>query len=321
MKKWSNLEDEYLKLNVHKKSLSRLSKETARSKDELTNRLKHLNVDAKKRVWDQEEIVEEIKRLHQGGEKLNIQNVIRNYKELVAATYRKNNFTCWEEAIKASGLDYNEIRKVRRWDKDSIIMEIQNLAINEVNINSKNIQDNYPQLRSAAFRHFGSWRQAVMAAGINYSEIKMKVTSRRKSRKWNSENVLEAIREIETIEGFEGLTSNNVWKNHKSLYNAACYYFNNWAEAVEKAGFQYDNIRLMKRWTKEKIIHTIQKLHEQDVPLNITNITQIRYDLYKAGRNQFGSWRRAINEAGLSYSKVRLNKKRRRRKSKTTEED
>ena len=79
-------------------------------------------------------------------------------------------FGSWREALKESGIDYEEARDRKKWSREKIIK-----AINRLNHEGKSLRPS--QLRnkggikllSAAEYHFGSWRRAVEVSGCNYS--------------------------------------------------------------------------------------------------------------------------------------------------------
>jgi len=65
-------------------------------------------------------------------------------------------------------------------------------------------------------------------------------------------------------------------------------------------------------WTREKLIQTIRELHEQGVDLSPTAIQQTHSALFASARSRshFGSWRTAIEAAGLSYDGIKRLKQR-----------
>lgn len=99
-----------------------------------------------------------------------------------------------------------------------------------------------------------------------------------------------------------------VEKNHTALMRAAYRYFGSWKAAIEFAGLDYDQIRKYKAWTKAKIIARIQELNRKEVDLSWRNVsTAIDPALAAAAirTNRFGSWRAALEAAGLDYETIR----------------
>ncbi len=79
-------------------------------------------------------------------------------------------FGSWRNALEASGIDYESSRYYEKWTKDKIAEEIKRL--NEQGRYLKPYilrKSGMTKLVSAAEYHFGSWRRAVEACGINYT--------------------------------------------------------------------------------------------------------------------------------------------------------
>jgi len=107
------------------------------------------------------------------------------------------------------------------------------------------------KLTSAAIRYFGSWRAAVEAAGIDYSQVAALGRQKRaqKITKWTQERILEEIRRL--YEAGEDLSSAVVRRKYLPLYATARRkeHFGSWAKAVTAAGVDYSRV---KRGAKER---------------------------------------------------------------------
>jgi hypothetical protein len=101
------------------------------------------------------------------------------------------------------------------------------------------------RLTSAAIRYFGSWRAAVEASGIDYSEVAAIGRQRRaeKITKWTQERILEEIRRLRDIG--EDLSSAVVRRKYLPLYATARRkeHFGSWARAVAAAGLDYNSVK------------------------------------------------------------------------------
>jgi len=58
------------------------------------------------------------------------------------------------------------------WTKDRVVSSIQICHLNEIPLNFKFISKHYAGLRKKAEKFFGSWGEAILAAGLDYEEIK-----------------------------------------------------------------------------------------------------------------------------------------------------
>lgn len=62
-------------------------------------------------------------------------------------------------------------------------------------------------------------------------------------RKWSKEKVINSLQELAEKHGESYLQDSNLNENECSLYSAARKYFDSLEEAVEEAGFDYEDIR------------------------------------------------------------------------------
>ncbi|MEO0452542.1 MAG: hypothetical protein AAFY98_00210 [Verrucomicrobiota bacterium] len=127
----------------------------------------------------------------------------------------------------------------------------------------------------------------------------------RKNRKWSSSDVLDEIRQWN--EEGKPLYSHYVRKNFQELLAAGIRYHGSWKTAVTAAGIDYDDVRKYNDWTKDRIIGTIQKLHEQGVDLSFRSMMLSKYNsmVHAAIRpKHFGSWKSALTSAGLAPEEI-----------------
>jgi len=59
--------------------------------------------------------------------------------------------------------------------------------------------------------------------------------------RWDRDMIIEGIKDLRR-KG-RSLLSSEVQKHHNMLYSAACRHFGNWSNAVDSAGYCYDEIR------------------------------------------------------------------------------
>src|SRR6185436_17934310 len=96
--------------------------------------------------------------------------------------------------------------------------------------------------------------------------------------------------------------------NEVALLRAATRYFGSWRAAVEYAGLDYEQIRRYKTWTRDRILERIRELHKEGQDLSWRHVsTEVDPQLAAAAtkRKHFGSWKSAIEAAGLTYGSIR----------------
>lgn len=188
----------------------------------------------------------------------------------------------------------------RRWTKESIIQDIQQLSQQGVDLSYSNVSVHYLPLMRAATRYYGSWAEAIKAAGLDYSRI-------RKYRRWNRQRIIERIREL--YEQGEDLSWRNVMTRLDPQLAAAATkpkHFGSWRKAIEAAGISYQEVCRYHRWDEQTIIRRVRELYEQGVPLNAKNIEEHDISLITAARRYFSSWDKALQAAGLDYRQIAL---------------
>jgi len=190
-----------------------------------------------------------------------------------------------------------------RWTADSIVAMIRKLAAARVDLSPTGIRESHSALFSAARSrsHFGSWRGAVEAAGLDYGGVK------RCEQVWSRARVVRAIQRA--ADHGQDLLSGEFKRANKRLYSAACAlrYFGGWRRAIEAAGLDYDQLRRDHFWSRARIIATIQDMHRRNLPLNWSAIQRSDPSLYRAARRRenFGSWRAAVEAAGMDLRRPR----------------
>ncbi len=191
----------------------------------------------------------------------------------------------------------------RLWTKEKLIAEIKRLHAEGVDLSPTAIQKTHSALFSSARSgsHFGSWRDAIEAAGLDYDDLK------RVKQRWSREEILLRIREMHT-QGHDLLDPKFKIKN-RSLYLAACAhrYFGSWRRAVEAAGLDHETMREGHIWTRTRILRTIQQLSQENKPLGWAYIEEHEPGIYRAARRKenFGSWAAALQAAGVENSSLR----------------
>jgi hypothetical protein len=186
------------------------------------------------RKWSKESIGLEIVSMYESGETLNYYSIANNNLALLRAATRY--FGTWEAAVKFAGLDYDEIRRYKSWTRDRIVARIKELHAQGVDLSWRNVCLHVdPQLAAAATKksHFGSWREALETAGLDYDAI-------RKYREWDDARILDMVREFHR--NGKHLNAKNMEQEDITLITAARRRFDSWHQALTAAGLDYKDI-------------------------------------------------------------------------------
>ena len=186
-----------------------------------------------KKIWTPDMIVEIILSAN-GKEPLNSHYFSTTYPHVYAAAERI--FGSWGNAIVASGLDYNSIRKYRSWSKMRIISAIKKRYRNGEPLSSQHVQNHFKSLYMASVHHFKSWGAAVRMAGLDYDTIRMR-------RSMTDQQIRDEIQRL--YHNGEDMAYSNMRKNHQYLlaYGMKKLGGGSWAEARRACGIM-DNFRL-----------------------------------------------------------------------------
>ena len=168
----------------------------------------------------------------------------------------------------------------RAWDKRTIIKEIR--AWHRRGRYLCHVRVEYPALQAAAERHFGTWSQAVRAAGY--------APGPRAPRKWTPQRVIEEIKARYTPD----ISLPELRRRNPGLASAAQRRFGSWARAVRAAGLRY---QARKQWDWRRVIKAIQARHQKGLPLR--NLWKHDGKLSAAAYVYFGGVDQALAAAGV----------------------
>lgn len=188
--------------------------------------------------WTRQAILDEIRRLHKAKEDMSFAALEKNHLSLMRAAAW--HYGTWRRAVEEAGIDYETLSRYKRWSKARIIARIQELYAEGQDLSWRSISQTVdPALAASALRPngFGSWPEAIAAAGLDISEVA-------RYKYWNTELVLKTIKERH--KAGVNLSSRNAQKNDQSLFCAARRRFGTWDKALEAAGLDVSTIRIRK---------------------------------------------------------------------------
>lgn len=235
--------------------------------------------------------------------------VAREAPELYAAAGEF--FGTWDTALQYSGI--SDRRVVSRTPRnkpprglqlvnsasgpDLVIKELQRLCMTGYDLTaSHNIHRDRP-LYEASRRHFGSWNQALIAAGVNLDNISLPA----KPRRFNREELIAALQQRK--EKGQTLVWRLVCFENRSFATAVKCAFGSWKRAMTAAGIalEPDN-RPTSRWDLPQILDAIQRLKLEGKSMKCSHIRKEHGALVSAARRFFARWDEAVIAATKSES-------------------
>lgn len=184
------------------------------------------------RVWTREKLIETIRTLNEQGVDLSPTAIQKTHGALFSSARSRSHFGSWRAAIAQSGLDYETIKRVeKRWCHASIIEQIRLYNSLDEDLLHPDFKTHRRDLYLAAcaHRYFGSWRRALLAAGLDHEKM-------RETRIWTKARIRRTIREL-AARG-ETLGWSSVELNCPGIYRAARRpeNYGSWKNALAAAG-------------------------------------------------------------------------------------
>ncbi|MFQ6098605.1 MAG: hypothetical protein ACE5O2_12835, partial [Armatimonadota bacterium] len=127
-------------------------------------------------------------------------------------------------------------------------------------------------------------------------------------RKWTKERIIQEI--LALHKAGEPLSTRNMARLGYSGMVTTSYkpeLFGGWRKAIRAAGLDPTKVcRRQRKWTRERIIERIQELHEagQDLSHSAAKQNHQYLVVVAADEEAFGSWRAAVEAAGIKYERV-----------------
>lgn len=238
------------------------------------NALKAAGMDRPTRErWSEERIIERLQELAAASD---VKSVSRADRNLRHAAWRR--FGSLEKAIEIAGA----MTLSKRWTKERVIQSIHSRFAEVGPIPIAGLGDH--RLSNLAWKYFGSWDDAVKAAGLA-DRIPVRVPPKRLSRGV----VIRIIQQGHAA----GISLPNLAKQEPGLASSARKHFGQWRRAVEAAGLEPSH----RIWSREMIIAEIEQRLSGGRSLRSGDRANIRVSA--AAARHFGSWTAALQAAGV----------------------
>ena len=194
--------------------------------------------------WSKPEIVEELKRLNDKKADLAYSKMQRNgYFGFMNAALREFEVKSWNEVLEAAGIDsklHFRKRSNLYWTKERIKNRILQRVRDGKSLTSRAVRSEDSSLLAAAEngRIYGSWREAVQDAGVDYQSL----YDTKLPGYWTEERMFDRIREH--YRRGDDISYSNMQRIDRQLV-WACENkpkFRSYAKAVNASGLDYNDI-------------------------------------------------------------------------------
>lgn len=193
----------------------------------------------------------------------------------------------------------NTITRNRNWNAELVLEEIRAWNQRGSPLYSHYMRQNYQELLAAGIRYFGTWREAVEAAGIAYDSV-------RKYRDWSQDRIVETIQQLQA-QGVDLSFRAMMLSKYAPMVYAAIRpnHFGSWKSALEAAGLASEEVYRYRSWDDETILSEIRKLQDEGHDLSSKKMDETANPLIATARRRFGNWGAAVEKAGLDYTRIR----------------
>ncbi len=179
--------------------------------------------------WSREKIISALQEIDRTGNPTNSSYLPRPLRVAIVRYFEST-----EKARKAAHVKPQELERRTKWTRDNILKEIQRMKSQGEEFSPGYLQKYKGGLVDAARKKFGSFDDAVLAAGHDPDEDK-------KIKRWEDAQILMDIYLLHEM----GISLNpgSVLEAYASLQENAVLHFGSWRFAVQEAGFNYDLIK------------------------------------------------------------------------------
>ena len=190
------------------------------------------------------------------------------------------------------------------WDKVKIRQALIKLHKQGADLSYNGLAKKMQSLVSAAAYHYGSYRGAVEAAGIDYAEVVRRP-------RWSKTSIVQLLKEAKRAG--EELHWSAVTKRRDELGKAAFAslqprLFGSWDRALHAAGLDSDHVNRYRKWDRNTVIAELKSRAREGDALNSGAIQREDPGLHAAAVRHFVGYDQALRAAKLDPVKVRQRK-------------
>ena len=194
-------------------------------------------------------------------------------------------FGTWDTALRYAGISEYRVALRTASSRGFVLDQIRKLCRNGCNLSAQRIKERKRSLFEAANRHFGRWRAALNAVGVNPNNVSRKSKSRHHDR----QQIIIALQQYYAAGC--SLSWSVVCLDNHELASAAKNAFLTWRRALNSAGLPVPApINPNRRWSNKMIVEAIQARVQAGKSLVMRDACREEPALVAAAQRHFGSW-------------------------------
>ena len=205
-------------------------------------------------------------------------------------------FGTWETALHYAGVNLHRLHAKQEYEPEQVIHKIREYFRLSYRPAAMLMRRHNYQLYKSALQCFGTWRQALCAAGVDIRRARLRAT---KPRRLTTEEIIEALRQWKATG--HSLKWGVVCLENRALAITAKGRFKGWDKALVAAGITVEKTACGRppTWNPRRVVEHIQHRQQEGMSLHEKGITQNAYGLLCAAKKHFGSWANALTAAGI----------------------
>ena len=233
--------------------------------------------------------------LHNQG--LSAEVVLQEAQDLHAAACL--HFGTWDTALHYAGISIRRVMSEEEFKADRVLKRIRTMCCDGYDMSAQHNIRRDRRFYEAARQHFGTWRNALRAAGVNLEHVRLP----KKPRTLDKEKIIRQLRQRH--EAGLSMKRNDVCLENRALATAAINAFHSWRRALAAAGLASSEHLTAggKRWSKQRVIEAIHARIREGKQINYSATRRDDSALVSAARRYFGNWSKALLAAGVDVER------------------
>lgn len=199
-------------------------------------------------------------------------------------------FGTWDTALQYAGVTFRSLYGQRPYTREEVLQKIRRHCRNGRKPTAKSVCRHDYRLQVAAQREFGSWRQALAAAGLDLSRARLGTT---KPQRLTGRQVIEALRAWNAAG--HSLQWCDICLENRALAAAARARFRSWREVTTMVAGTVDTTTSVNSYDsdQQQVIGRIWQRQRGGKPITYRVVRKSDPTLLRNAMKHFGGWRRA----------------------------
>jgi len=255
-------------------------------------------------VWSPEYCLDRIREYARRGSPLNFTAMAKCDKNLAIKTLACHG--SWDRALAKIGLDPLQVRKVRvqrSWSENAVLAELKSRRKNKLPLTTAALETGDTSLINACRRYFGSFHNALLAAGIQPTEVMLRPSAYSVEHR---KALVEEARRVASLRGSQRWEA--VLRLHEDYENIVYACFGNWKRVAEVAGVPLTRILERRYMDQDSVLEGMAEWLKKGLPLRASVVFQQNRPLYSGVLRFFGTFgamktvlmdRKTLKQAGF----------------------